>query len=43
MGKTYMGVNRTTFVINEKGVIRHIITKVDTDNATAQVLELIEQ
>jgi peroxiredoxin Q/BCP len=43
MGKTYMGVNRTTFLIDEKGVIRHIITKVDTDNATAQVLELIEQ
>lgn len=38
-GKKYMGVNRTTFIIDEDGMIRHIIKKVDTKNATAQVLE----
>jgi len=42
MGKTYMGTNRTTFIIDEKGVIQHIIAKVDTTNSTNQVLELIE-
>ncbi len=42
MGKTYMGTSRTTFIINEKGIIEHIITKVDTTNSTEQVLELIE-
>jgi peroxiredoxin Q/BCP len=42
MGKTYMGTNRTTFIIDEKGIIQHIITKVDTTNSTEQVLELIE-
>jgi len=41
-GKKYMGTNRTTFVIDEEGTIRHIITKVDTKSPTAQVLELIK-
>ncbi len=40
-GKTYMGINRTTFIIDEEGVIAHIISKVDTANATEQVLTLI--
>ena len=42
-GKKYMGTNRTTFLIDENGIISHIIKKVDTKNATAQVLELIEK
>jgi len=42
-GKKYMGTNRTTFIIDENGVIAHIIKKVDTKNSTAQVLELIQQ
>ncbi|MDQ7949997.1 MAG: thioredoxin-dependent thiol peroxidase [Pedobacter sp.] len=42
-GKTYMGTNRTTFVIDEQGNIAHIITKVDSKNPTAQVLELLGQ
>lgn len=41
-GKKYMGTVRTTFVINEEGNIAHIIKKVDTKNATAQVLELLK-
>lgn len=40
-GKKYMGTNRTTFIIDESGNIAHIIKKVDTKNATAQVLELL--
>lgn len=40
-GKKYMGINRTTFIINEEGNIAHIISKVDTKAPTAQVLALI--
>jgi peroxiredoxin Q/BCP len=40
-GKKYMGVNRTTFIIDEDGIISHIIKKVDTKNSTAQVVELL--
>ncbi len=42
-GKKYMGTNRSTFIIDENGVIIHIIKKVDTKNSTAQVLELLEK
>ena len=40
-GKKYMGINRTTFIIDEEGNIAHIISKVNTKAATAQVLALI--
>ncbi|OCX54512.1 peroxiredoxin [Mucilaginibacter sp. PPCGB 2223] len=40
-GKTYMGTARTTFIINKQGVIQNIITKVDNQNATQQVLDLL--
>jgi len=40
-GKKYMGTNRSTFIIDEQGIISHIIKKVDTKNSTAQVLELL--
>ena len=40
-GKVYMGTIRKTFIIDEEGKIAHIISKVDTKNATAQVLELL--
>jgi len=36
-GKSYMGIARTTFLIDEKGVISDIITKVDTKNHTEQI------
>ncbi len=39
MGREYMGTNRVTFVIDEKGKIEKVIDKVDTENSTAQVLE----
>ncbi len=37
-GKTVMGVIRTTFIINEVGVIEKIIRKVDTKNHTEQII-----
>jgi peroxiredoxin Q/BCP len=38
-GKTYMGVIRTTFVIDEKGVIEKIFKKVDTKEHTSQIVK----
>jgi len=38
MGRTYDGIQRTTFVVNEKGIIEDIITKVDTKNHTKQII-----
>ncbi|MEO0066325.1 MAG: hypothetical protein RI983_1651 [Bacteroidota bacterium] len=38
MGRTYMGTTRTTFLIDEQGVIRKIIAKPDTKNHTAELL-----
>lgn len=37
-GKTYMGTVRTTFLIDEKGMITNIITKVKTSDHTNQIL-----
>ena len=39
-GKSFMGVIRTTFIINEKGIIEKIITKVDTGGHTKQIFDL---
>ncbi len=40
-GKKYMGVLRTTFVIDENGVIQEIFEKVDTKNHTNQIIEAL--
>jgi peroxiredoxin Q/BCP len=37
-GRNYMGVLRTTFVINEKGVIEEIIQKVESQRHSDQIL-----
>ncbi len=37
-GRKYMGILRTTFVINEKGKIEKIIEKVDTKKHSTQLL-----
>jgi len=37
-GKTYMGIKRTTFVIDETGTIEEIIKNVKTDNHANQIL-----
>lgn len=38
-GKTSEGVLRTTFVINEEGIIEKVFSKVDTKNHTKQILD----
>lgn len=38
MGKEYIGVHRTTFIIDEQGVINKVIEKVDTKNHATQIL-----
>lgn len=38
MGRAYMGVIRTTFVIDENGNIERVIDKVNTENHTEQLL-----
>lgn len=37
-GRNYMGIARTTFIIDPKGVISHVIEKVDTKNHSAQII-----
>ena len=37
-GREYMGILRTTFVIDAAGAVERVITKVDTKNAAAQIL-----
>jgi len=39
MGREYDGIHRITFVIDEKGVVEDIITKVKTKEHTAQILK----
>ena len=39
MGRVFDGVWRTTFVIDEKGIIERVITKVVTKNHAQQILE----
>lgn len=37
-GRVYMGILRTTFIIDENGAVEKVITKVDTKNAAKQIL-----
>jgi len=37
-GKTYMGVERTTFIIDGKGMVSHIFPKVKVDGHTEEIL-----
>jgi len=39
-GKTSLGVTRKTFIIDENGLIKRIIGKVETDNHSDQILRL---
>jgi peroxiredoxin Q/BCP len=41
-GRTFMGIERSTFVIDEKGKIAAIFRKVKVDGHTEQILENIE-
>ena len=40
MGREYDGVHRTTFIIDENGMIDQIINKVETKRHSQQILEL---
>jgi len=40
-GRKYMGIERTTFVIDEKGKIAHIFPKVKVDGHTDEVLAVL--
>ena len=40
MGKIYDGIIRTTFIINEKGIIKHVITEVKTKEHAQQIIGL---
>ena len=40
-GRVYMGIIRTTFVIDAGGVVERVITKVDTKNAAKQILNTL--
>ena len=42
MGRTYMGVNRTTFLIDEKGKIKKVFEKVKPEEHASEVLEAFE-
>ncbi|HOI47991.1 MAG TPA: thioredoxin-dependent thiol peroxidase [Prolixibacteraceae bacterium] len=41
-GKKYMGVLRTTFVIDENGIIQEVFSKVETGNHTNQIIKALE-
>jgi len=41
-GKKYMGTARTTFLIDANGVITKVIDKVDTQNSSQQVIDLLQ-
>ena len=42
-GKSYLGVIRTTFIIDEKGIIEKVINKVETANHTQQIFNIYNQ
>jgi len=41
-GKTFLGIVRTTFIIDEKGIIEKIITKVNTKAHSGQIFEMYQ-
>jgi len=43
MGKTYMGIVRTTFIIDERGAITHIFLKVRVDGHVDEVLAALAE
>ena len=43
MGRTYLGVKRVTFLIDEKGKVKKVFEKVKPDEHAREVLEAFEQ
>ena len=42
-GREYMGTVRTTFITDADHRVTHIINKVDTKNASAQIMKLLDE
>jgi peroxiredoxin Q/BCP len=42
-GKTFLGINRTTFIISEEGIIEKIFKKVDTKQHTEQIFKTLQE
>jgi peroxiredoxin Q/BCP len=40
-GRTYMGIERTTFLIDENGVVRRVFPKVKVDGHVEEVIEAV--
>lgn len=40
MGRTFDGIHRKTFILNENGVVEHVIDKVKTRDHAAQILKI---
>lgn len=38
MGKEYNGIHRMTFIVDEMGIVERVISKVETKNHAAQIL-----
>ncbi|MCI5057057.1 MAG: thioredoxin-dependent thiol peroxidase [Flavobacteriales bacterium] len=41
-GKEFEGIYRTTFIIDENGIVNHVFEKVDTANHTQQILDVVD-
>lgn len=41
-GKTFLGIARTTFIIDEKGIIEKIISKVETKSHSEQIFKMYQ-
>lgn len=41
MGKEYIGIHRVTFIMDEEGILRHIMAKVKTKTHHDDVLEIL--
>lgn len=41
MGREYDGIHRKTFLVDENGVVEHVIDKVKTKDHAAQIFELV--
>ncbi len=41
-GKSFLGIVRTTFVIDEKGIIEKVISKVETKNHAGQIINMYQ-
>ena len=42
-GREYMGIVRTTFLLDENAVVSHIIQKVDTKDAYGQIVKILDK